>query len=576
MKETERKSAYGLVAKLASLDEAQGLAKERSVLLLWFLRSVVGLEDLDAYDFICDGDGDAGVDGLYLEEKQGEDDVDTLVIYQSYFPTKPSDVGPTKLQRLIAVASHFKSSGALANLLNDQIEAALRRLIGDFGLVQKLAAGAYDDGSLRIRLVLVTSGLLGKQAKELTEATNAAEGQSYLTVYDLPRLARLAAVVTAPDSKVAELTIDAPKAERLILPTGHGNNRVAVLPVRAKDIAAWDGLESRELFALNVRGELKKNRVRDQLDAAIRRQVDHPDFLASHNGMTVTCDHFEDKDETKFKVSGPSVVNGAQSAIALWRGDQEGSVTDDLRVFVKFVEVKGRPTLATSVSARSNTQTAVNPRNLVAHTGPQRRLLAEFQERFPKVIYELKHDATLAAEYKGQVIPNDDAAQLLCAVYNEEPWLAVKRNALFEADNYPRIFTEHIHAEHVVLVDFLRQLVDNERTRIPARYRKSWRLTRLVVVYLLSQILRADDELTDILDDPESALEDVKVLRERLRLPVRAAVLTLRRRRDKHERDKLEDDYTVEFKNREQLVQLRNDARDAYLTLVEAATLDEE
>jgi len=380
----------------------------------------------------------------------------------------------------------------------------------------------------------------------------------------------------APDSKVSELTVEAPKEERLILATGHGNNRVAVLPIRAKDIAAWEGLESRELFALNVRGELKKNRVRDQLDAAIRRRVDHPDFLASHNGMTVTCDRFEDKDKTKFKVYGPSVVNGAQSAIAFWRADQEGSVTDDLRVFVKFVEVTGRPTLATNVSARSNTQTAVNPRNLVAHTGPQRRLLAEFQERFPKIIYELKHDATLAANYEGQVIPNDDAAQLLCAVYNEEPWLAVKRNALFEADNHPRIFNENIHAEHVVLVDFLRQIVDDQRARIPDRYRNSWRLTRVVTVYLLAQILQADDDITDILKDPELALKDVKKLRERLLLPVRAAVLTLRRRRDKHERDKLEDDYTVEFKNREQLLQVRNDARDAYLTLVEAAALDDE
>jgi hypothetical protein len=92
----EHKEAYELVTGLASLEEAQGLEKERAVLLLWFLRSVVGLEDLDAYDFICDGDDDGGIDALYLEEKQGDDDIETLVIYQSYFSEKPSEVGPTQ------------------------------------------------------------------------------------------------------------------------------------------------------------------------------------------------------------------------------------------------------------------------------------------------------------------------------------------------------------------------------------------------------------------------------------------------------------------------------------------------
>ena len=60
-------SDYDLLKRLASTDEAGGLAKERSVLLLWFLRNVVGLDDLDAYEYVCDGNLDAGIDGLFLE-----------------------------------------------------------------------------------------------------------------------------------------------------------------------------------------------------------------------------------------------------------------------------------------------------------------------------------------------------------------------------------------------------------------------------------------------------------------------------------------------------------------------------
>jgi hypothetical protein len=573
MKAADRKKAYELVSGLASLDEAQGLKKERAVLLLWFLRSVVGLDDVDAYDYICDGDNDGGVDALYLEEAQADGDLETLVVYQSYFTERPGDIGQQKLGRLISIASNFKTAGALAKLLDGKTEPQFRRLVSDFSLVQKLTAGDYEDGKLRLRLVLVTTGILDTKAAELVDSTNSAEGKGYLTVYDLPRLTALAEVVAAPDAGVAELKIQCPRSERLIVKTENDANRVAILPIRAVDIAKWEGLESRKLFALNVRGEIKKNRVRDQLDAAIRRPSDHSEFLAAHNGMTVTCDRFDDTNAKVFKVIRPSVVNGAQSAIAFWRGDQNGSVTDDLRVFVKFVEVHGHPNFAASVSARSNTQTAVNPRNLVAHTGPQRRLQAEFKERFPAIVYELKHDATLALDYGGQVIPNDDAAQLLCAVYNEEPWLAVKRNTLFEADNYPRIFNSDIHAEHVVLVDVLRKQVQDERALVPERYRKSWRLTRLVVVYLLAQILRASDKHRDILENPEKALKNRKKLAERLELPTKAAILTLSKRRDQRLRDDEEDDYTVDFKNTDQLLAMRDAARDAYLTLEMAATI---
>jgi hypothetical protein len=201
------------------------------------------------------------------------------------------------------------------------------------------------------------------------------------------------------------------------------------------------GVDAHKLFELNVRGELRRNPVSRQLDAVIRREHDHSDFLASHNGMTVTCDRFDDSDTKHVVVHRPSIVNGAHSTMAFLRADGDGLLTDELRVFVKLVEVEGRPTFANSVSACSNTQNAVNPRNLVANTGPQRRLLKDFAEGFPGIYYETKPDAHKTVELKrhnARVIGNDDAAQLLFTVYVQQPWLAVKRNSLFEADQYPQ------------------------------------------------------------------------------------------------------------------------------------------
>jgi len=572
MTRAERAHAYDLVTDLASLDEASGLDKDRAVLLLWFLRGVVGLEELDAYDYICDGDDDEGVDALYLEERQGDDDVETLVIYQSYFTESPKDIGPKKLERLIAIANNFKTVGALTALLDGTVEPALRRLIEEFDLVKKLQRGDVRKHRLRIRLVLVTTGVLNAGARKAVDAVNGAETESYLSVYDLPRLARLAEVIAAPESEVAEIRIQVPEDSRLVIKVHDNGNRVAVLPVLASDIVSWEGLEERKLFELNVRGELKRNRVTEQLDGAVRRESDHPDFLASHNGMTVICDRFDDDDPGEVVAFKPSIVNGAQSSMAFLRGQADGHLTDELRVFVKLVEVAGRPQFANSVSARSNTQNAVNPRNLVANTGPQRRLVAEFADRFPGILYETKPD--IGREYDGTIIANDDAAQLLCTIYVQEPWLAVKRTSLFQADDYPRIFNESMHAEHIVLVHQLADEVDAQKARVPERYRRSWKLTRLVVLYLLSQILRSDPEHRDILADPGTALKDRDELRKRLTPPLRAAILTLKKRQDQRDRDDEDDDFRVQFKNTDELRALRDLARDNYLTLREAADLE--
>jgi hypothetical protein len=552
---------YALLATLASTDEAGGLAKERSVLLLWFLRNVLGLDDLDAYEFVCDGDADGGVDGLYLESSSGDEDHETLVIFQSKYTNSPTQVGPTSFDRLLATASHFKDAASLEAFLAGRVEPKLRALIDRFELRRKLRERRFADGRLRIRLVLVTTGLLTQEAVALVEATNRAERAGYLGVYDLNRLGSLARAVAAPTAPSATIDVPCLTAQRTVI--GTVPNRVAMAAVKAKDIVQWPGIDDRSIFELNVRREVRRNRVRKQLDGALRRAHEHRDFLAYHNGLTVICESFTDEPH-KLVVENPSIVNGAQSVIALAEAHGEGELTDDLRIFVKFVEVRGRPQLAKEISWRSNTQTAVNARNLMALGGPQGRLTMEFERDFPGMTYETRPDASMTSPAGTVVIQNDDAAQLLCAVFNAMPWLAVKRLVLFESENHAMIFNEQITAAHVVLADAVRQLVDENAALFPDRYRRSWRLTRIVAVYLVGQILRADSTLKTILDDPAAALADRATLEERLKLPIRVAAATLKQRHDQRDRDDETDAFNVDFKSQEVLHDLRDRARDNF------------
>jgi hypothetical protein len=553
---------YRLLEGLASTAEAGGLAKERSVLLLWFLRNVIGLDDLDAYEFVCDGDADGGVDGLYLEPSSGDEDHETLVIYQSKYRNGPTQVGPNAFNRLTTTAAHFKDIASLEAFLSGTVEPKLRELIKRFELKRKLRDGAYANGKLRVRLVLVTTGTLNQPARDLVDATNRAERAGYLTVYDLTRLGALARAVAAPTAPVASIHVPCTPAQRTIL--GSPPNRVAMAAVKAEDIVDWPGIDDRSIFDLNVRREVRRNRVRKQLDGAIRRQHEHKDFLAYHNGMTVICESFEDQPD-KLIVTNPSIVNGAQSAIAFASAEDEGELTHDLRVFVKFVEVQGRPQLAKEISWRSNTQSAVNARNLVALGGPQARLTAEFAADFAGIVYETRPDASIGRPAGSQVIANDDAAQLLCAIFNAMPWLAVKRLSLFESENHALIFNEDITAAHVVLADVIQQRVDAAADLFPELYRKSWRLTRIVAVYLVGQILQSDPTLKPILDDPKTALADRAKLDHDLELPIKVAAGTLKQRHDQRDREDQTDAFNVDFKRRDVLHELRNNARDNFM-----------
>lgn len=553
-----RQAQYDLVAQLATLDEAGGLAKERSVLLLWFLRNVVGLDDLDAYEYICDGDDDNGVDGLSLERRSGGDGAETLVVYQSKYTEGPTQVGPNSLNGLVGAVSHFSSLESLEGLLAGRVEPKLKHLIAKFDLVRKMRAGAIADGKLKTRIVLVTTGLLNAPAKRLVSSINGERSSGFFSVYDLNRLGPLAQAVATPAITTADITAPCSSKERVVI--GNAPSRVVVGAVRASDIVKWDGIETRALFELNVRREVRRNRVRDQLDKAIRRPHEHKDFLAYHNGMTVVCESL-DLQKGTIVAKRPSIVNGAQSTIAFARAAVDDELTPDLRVFVKFVEVAGRPQLQKEISWRSNTQTAVNSRNLVALGGPQQRLVNDFSENFPHITYETRPDATLSYG-ADNVIKNDDAAQLLCAVYNAMPWLAVKRLALFDSENHAMIFNEGVTAAHIVLVDRIKRAVEEGKERVPRVYRKSWQLSRMVLVYLVGEILRSDEDLRPLLETPSAFVREPAALGDKLKAPVRIAAATLKQRNDQKIRSEEADEFNVDFKRQDVLLDLRDKARD--------------
>lgn len=261
----DKDTYYRAITEQATLAEAGGLAKERSVLLLWFLRNVVGVGELEAYDHVCDGDNDKGIDGLFLDIGDGENPEDTLIIYQSkYTETPDGKVGPRDIDTLAGAANSFTDFSTLDELINSGAESSLLHLIDLLNLRRRYLE---DDASIRIRCVLITTGELNGDAQRRVSALRAREVENHIEVWDINGLGPVAMAARAPERLQGEICIT---IDPDILITGH-ENRVAVLPVSATEVVEWPGIDDRQLFALNVRHELSKNRVSKALDGAIGR-----------------------------------------------------------------------------------------------------------------------------------------------------------------------------------------------------------------------------------------------------------------------------------------------------------------
>jgi hypothetical protein len=103
------------------------------------------------------------------------------------------------------------------------------------------------------------------------------------------------------------------------------------------------------------------------------------------------------------------------------------------------------------------------------------RLVREFEASYSDRIYETRPD--YSATPTKPILPNDKAAQLLCAVFTQAPWDAVKKLSLFEAEYYPRIFTKDTTAHHIVLAFMIHEAIQRAKSSFPDLYRKAWQLT---------------------------------------------------------------------------------------------------
>lgn len=476
-----------LEAMLTKIQD-EGVESQREQLLLWVLRNQYEISPEDSYEFVLepmDLFPGTPVDAAFVSDRRD-------VLSPVYVLL---DGQQASLKARVRALSMALAEEDAPEVRLTRTSARLRSIFGP--AVSKETREIH-----RIILAVCTEQLTPARTAGIRDTS--AMSDIEVSVLDLSFLRALAEAESDPTSSMPGVRIQA--ASNSVLDLQIPSSRGIVLPITAREIALWPGIENRSLFDLNVRHALGFNRVRRSLDAALTDSAGADEFIAYHNGITAVCRSFT-QDELGITVEGISVVNGAQTVVAIH--SNRHSLPATARVLLKLIEADSSTELARNIAIRSNTQNPVTSRNLRALDAIQERLKTD-AAKFGYA-YLVRPDDKLPTSAKA--IRNDDVAQLLCSIYVRKPALAVKRQVLFENPQYKEIFPESLDIARVILAHTTRQSVELQRDRVPQLYRKAWALTSLTLVFMASEAMRADPVMSKVLELPGDRIRNADLLR---------------------------------------------------------------
>lgn len=542
--ESGETDTYALLAEEISLRHV-GNRTLSTALLFWFLEAVWRLDPDVASDSICDGGGDKGIDAIHVD-----DDAREILIFQAkHRQTEKVTQGDNDLKAFVGVARYFDDGSAIDSLMASKPNQELQKLLARMEVRQKVELGEYS-----VRLIFVTNAELDSAGQDYIKAM---EGQApALDVWDRKRLAGVAArtAVLRVGDNVIPLSATSPP----IVADLDGQVRMAIALVAAPDLVRLPGIEDLSIFELNVRLGLGKTRINKLLAGTIKDQTEHKLFATYHNGMTLLTQKFE-VDGSDISLTGVSVVNGCQSLTALY--DNRASLTPDLQLLVRIVELGTQSGLVDRITYRTNNQNAVSLRDQRSTDKIQRDLQAQLSQEYPG---ELQLAIRNGEKLEGDVIENSFLAQLVMATYVGEPWNAVRKVRLFDHE-YHRIFSHGLDAHRILLLHELNLALESARKDLNPELVAAFSSVRFTLAYLVHRLVGLTDEGRRFLDTPQALLAGQRAeVRETLNDLAAEAVASVNHFVDAKEQEARDDGRTfdpkVAFKSRTSVTEIERDA----------------
>lgn len=472
---------YPTIVSLFGKHNLQGRTESRSF-LGWFLEHYFKLDQLRVEDSICDGSDDKGVDGLYVDST-----LEVIYIFQTkLFQNASKTLGDSALREFGGTLGQFETPSSVKHLIESTGNIELKKLLETEEVAEKIEQG-YD-----VQGIFVTNATLDSNGNSYCA------NHGHLTVYDSQKLHSdwLPLGDTNPAQKTVSFHLDSLGHIEYKTPSA----TVYVVSLRGTELVELAGIENQALFAWNVRQSLGRTKVNKAIAENVGTVDEHKNFMLYHNGLTILATDVQfNPEQDTLQMDRYSVVNGAQSLTTLF--EKKGSLTDELRLLTRVVNLDPTTDLAAMITRNSNNQNSIGPRDLQSNSTIQKRLKEDFHRRFGSEFwYEIKRGEE--GVKSGRTITNEEAARVLLAFDLEQPWSCHQSYRYFD-DLHSQIFGRPVvTAERIVGLIAVHDAVKNSLMDLDNQLVAKYSVTPYFVIYLVRQALALEPLGSEFCQDP--------------------------------------------------------------------------
>lgn len=452
---------------------------ESASFLIWYLENYYRLDSLEAVDSVCDQRGDKGVDGIYVNDNDM-----TINIFQSKISqSSDSTIGDTLLKEFYGTLSQFSDQNSITNLINTGGDAEVVELVKRLDLINKIKTHNLQ-GVFVANIDIDANGLAYLNTTSIISFI----GKTQLTNTYISHER------TIPIHVPVQFDIVGFHTTQYIVDV---KTKAVIAPIKAKELVTLHGISDQSLFTYNVRGPLGRTQVNRDIIASIKDSKTHKLFPLFHNGITVICEKI-DASTDKISIENYFVVNGCQSLTSLY--DYRNSLTDELRVLTKFIQMDISSPLSEQVTRYSNNQNGVKPRDFQSNNRVQIRLQNDFKTHYAgQYSFEIK---TGEPSGQGTLISNEQAGLYLMSFDLKEPWGTHRKYQVFEEKHADLFARPEVTADRIVLCQVIMESILDASAKIKNKLFGKYGLTKQVLLYIVRSIIENDALKKDLLTNP--------------------------------------------------------------------------
>jgi hypothetical protein len=227
--------------------------------------------------------------------------------------------------------------------------------------------------------------------------------------------------------------------------------RAFVLPLNGAVLHNLYETHKNALFSANLRDFLGARKVAGNVNNRIKETAERNpgDFFVLNNGVTIVTKKARvDKKQSKLRITGVSVVNGAQTTGAIHAAGPTHA--SNVCVVARIITVDN-PAMIPAIVAGNNTQNSIVAWDRRSNDAVQKRIKQEFQSS--GVDYIHRRDSARKAATS---LFADQIGQMLCA-FSGDLQTAIRAKAdIFESDvTYSKVFPQSLSVAHIYAVQTL-------------------------------------------------------------------------------------------------------------------------